>query len=198
MKTLIKICVGESREVGTIELVAWPSGRNIQSTQDVTQQPKLSFVNSSSDIQVFSETRNITTVISHDLKLEVRILMRESYISLLSFFLLVITVLVDAAEMQPTSRLRDFTSQTVSADSGTPVSIEFEEPVPARTSSPYFEVQWLMVTMAIIPDFMVRKGAFQEAVILVELDGLSVANGFLLGSPRGVSMTNVGSNVSVS
>ena len=195
---LIKTCVGESREVGTIEFVAWPSGRNIQSTQDVTQQPKLSFVNSSSDIQVLPENRNITTENDRNLQLAVQIMLAEPYIPLFDVFLLVITVLVDAAEMRPTSRLRGYTSQAVSARSRTPVRILFEEPTPARTSSPYFEVRWLIKTVALIPNFMLREGTFQEAVIIVELDGLRVANGFLWGGRPGVGVMNVGSNVSVS
>lgn len=181
-----------------IKLVAWPSGRDTKSTHDVTLQPKLSFVNSSSDIQVFSEKRNTTSDNGQNMNFEVRIMMVDSYLSLFDVFLLVITVLVDAAELQSRRRLRGYTSQAVSAGPGTPIRIVFEEPSPARTSLPYFEVQWLMETMAIIPQFMVRKGAFQEAVILVELDGLSIADGYLMESPPAVGMTNVGSNVSVS
>ena len=164
----------------------------------MTQQPKLSFVNSSSDVQVFTEKRNITSENSQNLNLEVRIVLAEPYIPLFDVFLLIITVLVDAAGLRPTKRLRGYTSQAVSASSGPPARIVFEEPTPARTSSPYFEVQWLMKTVALIPNYMVREGAFKEAVILVELDGLRVANGFLKESPPGVAITNVGSNVSVS
>ena len=178
--------------------MAWPSGRHVQSTQDVTQQPKLSFVNSSSEIQVFSEEKNITSEISEDPKLKVRIMLAEAYIPAFDVFLLAITVLVDAAEMRPKKRLRGYTSQAVSAGSGPPARIVFEEPIPARTSPPYFEVEWLMLTMSLIPNYMIRKGVFQEAVILVELDGLSIADGFLMGRLPGVGMTNVGSNVSVS
>ena len=177
LRMLTAKCVGDSRKVGTIMLVAWPSGRNIHLTQDVTQQPKLSFVNSSSDIQVFSEKRNITSENTQDPKLEVQITLTEKYLPLLDVFLLVISVLVDAAAMKPRKRLRSYTSQAVSAGSGTPVRIVFEDATPARTGSLYFEVQWLMMTMALIPNYMIRKGAFQEAVIVVELDGLRVANG---------------------
>ena len=189
------MCVGKGRAVGMIKLVAWP---DTKSTQDVTQQPKLSFVNSSSDIQVFSEKRNTTSDNSQNSNFVVQVMMVDSNISPFDVFLLVITVLVEAAELQPRRHLRGYMSKAVSATSGTPLRIVFEEPTPARTSSPYFEVQWLMETMAILPQFMVRKGAFQEAVILVELDGISIADGFLLGSPPVVGMTNVGSNVSVS
>ena len=198
LSTLIIMCVGQGREVGTIELVAWPSGGNTKSTQDVTQEPKLFSVNSSSDIQVFSERRNITSENVQNSNLEVEIQMTDSFISLLGVFLLVITVLVDAAELQPSRRLRGYASPTVNVGSDAPVRIVFKEPTPARTSSPYFEVQWLMTTMATIPHFMVRKGAFQEAVIMVELDGVRLATGFLSEIPFGAGMTNVGSNVSVS
>ena len=198
LRMLIKICVGEGREVGTIKLVPWPSGRKLQPTQDVTQQPKLSFVNSSSNIQVFSEKINITTERSQNSEVDVRIMSADLPIPLYNVFLVVISVLVDAAELRPTTRLRGYTSQAVSADSGTPVRIVFEEPTPARTSPPYFQVRWLMAAVAVIPEYMVRNGAFQEAVILVELDGCRIANGYLLASPPGVGMTTVGSNVSVS
>ena len=191
---LIKMCVGEGREVGKIELVAWPGVMNTKSTQDVTQQPNLSFINSSSDIQVFSEKSNIT---SENSNLDVHIIMVESSISLFSVFLLVITVLADAAELQPGMRLRRWASSAVSAGSGTPVRMVFEEPTPARTRSPYFEVRWLKMVIAIIPSFMIKEGAFQEARVMVEFDGIRIANGFLSGSPE-AGMTNVGSNVSVS
>ena len=194
-RLLIKRCVGKGRAVGMIKLVAWP---DTESTQDVTQQPKLSFVNSSSDVQVFSEKRNNTSDNSQNRIFQAQIMMVDSYISPFDVFLLAITVLVEAAELQPRRRLQGYVSRAVSAGSGTPLRIVFEEPMPVRTSSPYFEVQWLRETMVVLPQFMVRKGAFQEAVILVELDGISVADGFLLGSPPVVGMTNVGSNVSVS
>ena len=192
------MCAGEGREVGTIELVAWPSAGNTKSTQDVAQEPKLSLVNSSSDIQVFSEKRNITSENIQNSDLEVEIQMTHTYISLLGVFLLVITVLVDAAELQPSRRLRGFASPTVNVGTENPVRIVFKEPTPARTNPPYFEVQSLMTTMAIIPHFMVRKGAFQEAVIMVELDGIRLVTGFLSEIPSEAGMTNVGSNISVS
>lgn len=190
--------VGQGRMVGKIVLVPWPSRRDTTSMQDVTQQPKLSFVNSSSDVQVFSGQSNITSEMSQNFNLQVRIMMTESYISLFDVFLLLITVLADAAELRPARRLRGYTSPAVSAGSETPVRIVFEEPTPARTSSPYFEVRWLVMTLALIPTYMIKKGSFQEALILVELDGVRIANGYLLGSPPEAGMMNVGSNISVS
>ena len=185
--------VGKGRKVGTIVLVDWPSGRTIQSTQDVTQQPKVSTVNSSSDLSTSPEGKSRTTQNIQNSELIVQIMLTETSIEPLDVFLLAITVIVQAAERGTARILRGYTSPAVSAGVRTPVHVVFEEPEPARTSSPFFDVEWLIVTMAKIPEYMITKGVFREAVLLVEVDGISVADGFLMQSIPGI-----GSNVSVS
>ncbi len=52
-----------------------------------------------------------------------------------------------------------------------------------------------METVAATPDYMVKKGVFEEAFLMAEVDGVSVADGFLMRQdPR----TSLNSNVSVS
>lgn len=74
----------------------------------------------------------------------------------------------------------------------------FEEPVPPPTEPPYFEVRWLMQTMAFLPEYMITKGVFKEAILTVKIDGVLLANGFLVAENPRSGLTNVNSHVSVS
>ena len=107
---------------------------------------------------------------------------------------MIIAVLVDAAEMGAGKRLPTYRSPTGVAG----LYMVFEEPVPPRTQPPYFEVRWLMQTMAFLPEYMITKGVFQEAIFTVKLDGVLVAKGFLVAEDPRSSLTNANSNVSVS
>lgn len=199
MKPDEKLCVGEGEEVGTIELVDWPTtqstGRGTYTNwmQIQTQQSNLSIVQSMSSPSVFPQNKNVTAENLQDPELIVRIMLTRSTVPLFDVFLLVIAVLVDAAQMGATKRLQDYTSLATAAG----VEIFFKGPVPARTSPPFFEGQWLMKTMATIPQYMIRKGAFKEAAVLVEIDGVRVADGFLGFREAGVGLRNVNSNISV-
>lgn len=192
--------VGEGEEVGTIELVDWPTtqytsrGPIADSTQNLTQQSNLSIVKRPSSLSVFPEDTNITAENAQDRHLIVRAKLTGSTVPLFDVFLLVMAVLVDVANLGATEHLRDYASPANAAGA----EIEFKEPVPARTSPPFFEVQWLMETMAIIPQYMIKKGVFKEALVLVELDGVKVADGFLGTKEAGVRLTNVNYNGSVS
>lgn len=93
-----------------------------------------------------------------DPQLIVRIMLIESAVPLFDVFLVAIAVLVGTAPMEATKQLQDYTSLATAAG----VEIVFYGPVPARTSPPFFEVQWLMRTMATIPQYMIKKGAFKQ------------------------------------
>ena len=108
-------------------------------------------------------------------QLIVRIKFTEPVVPLFDVFLLAIAVLVDTAPMEATKQLQDYTSPVIAAD----VEIAFTSSVPARRSPPFFEVQWLMRTMAFIPQYMINKGAFKQAMVMVEIDGVKVAAGIL-------------------
>lgn len=171
--------VGEGKEVGTIQLVEWPQstqytspGSFTKSKQNLKQQPNLSLIRPSPNLSTYPENTNITA----EDELRVQIKLTRSVLSANDFFLLVITVLVDAAELGASILLWEYKSPTV----GTGVYIVFEEPVPARTRPPFFGVKWLIKTMATLPEYMAKKGAFHEADILVNIDGVGVADGFLM------------------
>lgn len=117
-----------------------------------------------------------------------------SRVPLFDVFLLAIAVLVDAARLESTQRLQTY----VSPESGGGVEIMFGQPVPARTSPPFFEVQYLMRAVVLIPNYMIIKGVFKEALVLVEVGGVRVADGFLGQKQAAVGLTNVNYNVSVS
>lgn len=187
--------IGDGEEVGTIDLVAWPAKHyTLQGTHiDPTQNPPLSNVKSSSSISVFPEITNRTADEMQDPRLTVRVMLTDSSVALFDVFLLVMTVLVDAARLGVTERVRDYESPVIGAG----VEITFGESVPARTRPPFFEVQWLIKTMALIPGFMIRKGVFMAALVVVDVDGVSVAAGFLGEKQAGVGLTNAKSNVSV-
>ena len=112
----------------------------------------------------------------------------------LNVFRMIIAVLVDAAEMGADKLLRSYKSPAGLAG----LYMVFEEPVPPRTEPPYFEVRWLMQTMAFLPEYMITKGVFQEAILTVKLDGVLVANGFLVAENPRSGLANVNSDVSAS
>lgn len=188
---LTAICIGNGKKVGKIELVAWPDATRTKSTQNLDQQPNQSFVNSSSDIPVFTKTTNITAENVRYPEVDVQITAFGMTLDLFTVFLLIFAVLVDAAEMGPTKRLRDYTSPEDDAS----FQLVFETPTQTPMRSPYFEAGWLMVAVAMIPDYMIRRGVFREAVIKINVDGVTVANGFLRSK---AGLMNVNSNLSVS
>ena len=189
--------LGEEKTVGTIELEAWPStqytslGNHIGSMQSLVRESNSSLDRPLSNLYVAPEN---TTIAARHPKLTVRIELTRSVVHALDVFLLVIAVLVDAAEKGAAKVLRDYESP-MNAGS---LWINFEEPVPVRTSPPFFTAKWLMRAMAIIPEHMIRKGVFQEALVMVEVDDVSVADGFLMVKQAGVGFKDVKSNISVS
>ena len=129
-----------------------------------------------------------------DPRLTVRIMLTGSVLPLFNVFTLIMTVLVDVARFEATDRLNDYVSPATT----TGLEVLFGENVPARTAPPFFEVQWLIKSMALIPGYMVRKGVFKEASVMLDVDGVSVAAGFLGEKEAGVGFTNAKGNVSVS
>lgn len=189
----------EGEEVGTIEIVDWPENQDpgrstrINSAPNLTQS-KWVTVRSPSSLSISPPKTNTTLGNPDDQPLTVRATLVGSTVPLFDVFLLAIAVLVDASRLKATQRLRNYASPETAAG----VEITFYEPVPAHTSPPFFEAQWLMRTMAAIPNYMVRKGVFKEAVVLVEIDGVRVADGFLGNKQAAIGLTNVNHNVSVS
>ena len=172
---------GEGVEVGTIDFLDWPAkqytspGTDIISTQNATDQSSLPVAKIAWSPSLPPENSNNTAEDVQDGRLVVRAMLTGAIVPLFDVFLLVIAVLVDVAKRGAMERLQGYTSPATTAG----VEISFEEPVPARTSPPFFGVRWLMKAMAVIPQHMIRKGVFREAVLLIEIDGVRVADGFL-------------------
>lgn len=188
---LTALCIGKGEECGKIQLVAWPDATRTKSTQNLDQRPNQSFVIPSSDLSVFTKTTNITAENVQAPEVIVQIRAFGLVLDLFTVFLTILAVMVDAAAMGRTKRLGNYTSPEDAAS----LQLVFETPTPAPTSTPYFEAGWLMVAAALIPNYMIRKGVFKEAVLKVVVDGITVANGFL--RPK-VGLMNINSNLSVS
>lgn len=184
---------GDGVSVGTIELVPWPAGRSTHPgiSTNSTQNQSLSDVKNSSSLSL---SPGSTTMTAEDARLKVRISLIGDRLPLFDVFTLIIKVLVEAGGMDATQRIRTYDSPEISAR----LDVTFREAMPARIRPPFFEGQWLMGTMALIPVYMIRKGVFQEAYVIVEVDGETVAHGFLGKVQAGVGVTNANGNVSVS
>ena len=128
-----------------------------------------------SSLSVFPKNTNITGENVQDQDLIVRVVLMGLKVPLFDVFLLVITVLVEVASREATERLQNYESPINAAG----VGISFRETLPARTTPPFLEVQWLMKTMVLIPKYMIMRGAFEEAMISVVVDGVRVADAYL-------------------
>ena len=126
--------------------------------------------------------------------MKVRVLLTGSSVQVFDVFLLAIAVLVDVAPLAATFLLQTYKSPPTPAN----IEIIFQEPMPAPTSAPFLEAHWLMSAMAVIPEYMIRKGRFEEAYALLDVDGVRVADGFLGLKEDGGGMANVKANISVS
>ena len=190
---------GEGEKVGQIDLVAWPSTQftsldtQINSTQDLTPS-KLVSIKPSSNLSDFPETTNLAVENAQNTNLSVRIKLTRTALSPLDVFHMIIRVLADAAEMGADKLLPTYTSPAGLAG----LYMVFKKPVPPRAEPPFFGVRWLLRTMAFLPEFMIMEGVFQEAILTVKLDGVLVANGFLVAENLINGLTNVNANVSVS
>ena len=160
--------------------------------QNLTDKADLSIIENSSSLSVSRQISDITGENAGDEHLSVQALLTGSTVPLFDVFLLVIAVLVDVATKGATEQLRQYLSPSNIAE----VIILFTPPVPARTGPPFFEVQWLMKTMASIPQCMFEKGMFREALVLVDIDNVRVAEGVLGKKESVVGMTNADSNMS--
>ena len=126
--------------------------------------------------------------------MKLRMLLSETSVRAFDVFLLAIAVIVDLAPLEATMSLHTYESPRVAAN----IVAVFQEPPPARTSAPFFEVHWLISVMAMIPEYMIKKGKFKEAYAFIEVDGVRVANGFLGANVGGGGLAGVKGNVSVS
>ena len=122
-------------------------------------------------------------------------LLTETSVQAYDVFLLAIAVIVDLAPLEATLPLHTYKSPQIAAN----IVAVFQEPPPARTSAPFFEAHWLISAMAMIPEYMIKKGRFREAYAFIEVDGVRVANGFLGANVGGEGlMAGVRGNISVS
>lgn len=165
---------GNGQRVGKIQLVPWPAGppASFLNPMNSTKNQIPSDVNNSSTLPFSPSMTNMTAV---DPRLTVRIRLTGDVLPLFDVFTLIITVLVDLARLGATERIHAYDSPVIAGSLG----VAFRELMPATTHPPFFEVQWLIKTMALIPGYMIRKGVFKEASVVVDVDGVGVAGGIL-------------------
>ena len=152
---------------GGINLASGTGQRLIQQSAAVTSNVSLltpSYL-TSADVVEYTD----------DQRLHVKVSLVGSGIDVPDVLRMVITVIVAAAEQKPTERIQEF----VSPENVPRVKLTFLPPIPPPTNPPFFEIQWLIKAVAAIPTFMLKKGRFREALLMLEVDGIKVADGFL-------------------
>ena len=94
-------------------------------------------------------------------------------LAVFDIFRLVNTILVDAAEYEPTEQLSSY----ISPKSVRWVTASFTTPAPPRLNPPFFEIRWLIQAIAGVPAYLASQGRFAETIVSINLDGARVANG---------------------
>lgn len=163
-----------------------------KSTQLLSGDVNTTIAESAATFPGFPKNAN-TTVDAKDRRFSVQATLEGSILDLFDVFRLVIVMLVNAAENGASQRITGYVSPTSLAG----VEITISTPDPASTAPPFFETQWLLKLMATIPECMIKQGVFQEAEIVVRVDGVTVANAIvrkklsIVGSPSNSSNTLV-------
>ena len=184
--------------VGTIMIIPWPyiQHATVGAFNGTTQgliRANLPTVNTSAITPACTGGVNAMGTIN-DEHLRIQACLTGSTLDLVGVFRLVNTVLVDVAVKDPTDRVHNYVSPR-----GTPgVLISFIVPTKPPLGPPFFEVQWLVEVMASIPDFLIKKGLFQELLLLVDVDGVRVAEGFLKKIRPSVDLSSQNPNISIS
>lgn len=166
-------------------------GTEANSTQPLFQQPSLNFLNDTARIDEISE--NISAIqAADDEGLKVQAAFVGPIIASYDVFLLLAGVITYAAEMGTHGQVDNFVLYRTSPD----LAISVMNSQPPRTTPPIFEAQWLIKAMAMLPYFMLRKGAFRETLFVLGVDGVGVANGLLgtidsQGPPQSMSSLSV-------
>ncbi|KAM0802414.1 hypothetical protein BDR22DRAFT_887645 [Usnea florida] len=187
----------EGREVGTVQLVPWPETQSTNqtvhtnSTLNLTQQSNLPLVQDPSSLPASIID---TPTPPENARMTLQMLLTETSIFSFNVFLVAIAVIVDLAPRAATSALNTYKSPQIAAN----IVAVFQEPPPERTSPPFFEVQWLISAVAMVPEYMIRKGRFKEAYAFIDVDGVRVANGFLGANGWGGDLAGGTGNVSLS
>ena len=185
--------------VGSIGFVAWPKWQStggLGTPLDPTQNPSLystpPTVTESPSNASSSPPSGITNMTAPEgtpgPDLCVIMGVTGVVLQLLDVFRLIIAVLVDVASLEATHPLQEYVSPPNSA---LDIDITFAQPVIPRTRPPFFEVRWLMQSMIYIPVYMFQKGVFREAGVLLEVDGVRVADGFLGEKGVGARTSNI-------
>lgn len=189
-------------EVGTIKIGFRPRpgkpGVTIASsaannTQALSQQRNVTFLNDTASTSENQENGNPIQA-KGDKGLKVLATLTGSTVAPWDVFLLIIGVIAEAAELEYDERLHSY----VSSRSIPRVEITFMEATPPRTTPPFLEAHWLIEAMAMIPDCMIRKGVFMEALLILEVNGVDVASGFLGTKDAAAGLSPANSNISVS
>ena len=145
-------------------------------TQSLIQQSATTAANVSSITPSYLTSGDVLKI-TDDKRLTIRTSLVGSALDVQDVFRMVFAVIVGTAEQKSTEQIQEYVSpKTVPR-----VILSFFPPVPAPTQPPFFEVRWLVRTVASIPTYMIKKGQFRELLLLLEVDGSRVADGFLEG-----------------
>ena len=112
-------------------------------------------------------------------------------LDLFNSFLLIMTVIVESAPLEATERVDGYRSATDFPN----MSISFS--AKRRTTTPYFEAQWLIHAVGAIPDLVIRRGGFREGQFQFNVDQVLVAEGSLQRKSSLMGTTPASWNVSV-
>ena len=167
-------------------------GLNVNTTQGQDIPQLFQTTNDTATSANVSGNATVTASLQEE-ELNVGFVYTELVLDLLDCYRTIIAVLVEMAQISATDRMEKYTSPLA-----LPIEITFASPVPSRTAPPFFETQWLIRTMAVIPYQMMRKGGFYAALMSVEIDGVKVADGFLGEHDDKIGTSAGGANVSVS
>jgi len=189
----------EGNEVGTIKIWRWPGAYSISTGMNpsATQGPILQSALPAADISAIappnSKGVNVQGMV-YDTILTVQTILLESYVDLFDVFLMAVAVIVDVASREASERIFD----CVPPDNVRGVFVEFYTPTAPNPDPPFFQVQWLIKAAVAIPEFMIKNGAFKEAVVRLYVDGVKVADGSLENRWHANHSPLVLSNISVS
>lgn len=117
--------------------------------------------------------------------LEVLIGLVGRSINLDTIILILLATLHDAAQYRATAIIP--AQYRVGLNGYTALFAVTPEP---RTSAPFPEYEWLIRSLAQLPDYMLLKGKFSEANVVVRVDGVTVIDASLVDVGSGPSSLN--------
>lgn len=134
-----------------------------------------------------------TTAVSAGEEFQLQISALDTVAQVHDVFELVILVMADAAAMGISHAMEGYVSPRFLPK----IDMHFFAPPQPRKSPPFFTGKWLLRVAAAIPKFLIKRGAFREVLMHVDVDGVRVADGFMKNTGRRAGLQLPSSNISV-